>query len=57
MSSGRPCAWGSNFTNCFLDVPNRALYPFGHGLTYSTVDYGAPAVSPAVTGLLLRNLN
>lgn len=40
MSSGRPCAWGSSFTNCWQDAPNRALYPFGHGLTYSQVPVG-----------------
>jgi len=29
----------------YSDVPNEPLFAFGHGLTYSTVDYGAPFVS------------
>ncbi|CAE7547924.1 bglX [Symbiodinium sp. CCMP2592] len=38
-STGRPCAWPKHFTNCWVDGPSRALYPFGHGLTYSQVIY------------------
>lgn len=45
MSSGRPCKWGSSWTKCFLDVPDLALYPFGHGLTYTKVNYSAPRLS------------
>ena len=45
MSSGRPCKWGSSWTKCFLDVPDLALYPFGHGLTYAKVNYSTPRVS------------
>ncbi len=29
----------------YSDVTNEALFAFGHGLTYSTVEYGAPKVS------------
>ena len=29
----------------YSDVPNEPLFAFGHGLTYSTVDYGVPFVS------------
>lgn len=45
MSSGRPCTWGRSYTNCFLDVPDLALYPFGHGLTYAKVNYTTPRLS------------
>ena len=29
FSSGRPCNWGSHYTNCYHDTPNEALYSFG----------------------------
>ena len=45
MATGRPCKWGSPWTNCFLEVPNSALYPFGHGLTYTKVNYTVPRLS------------
>jgi len=32
----------------YKDVNNKALYPFGHGLTYSRVEYGSTAVSSAI---------
>ena len=36
MSSGRPCTPGArSFKNCWREIPNNALYPFGFGLTYS----------------------
>jgi beta-glucosidase len=44
MSSGRPCK-GARFQNCWSDLSelsNRALFPFGHGLTYTEFAYGAP---------------
>lgn len=44
MSSGRPCVWGHGWNNCYRDAPNQALYPFGHGLTYSTIEYGSPVL-------------
>lgn len=45
FSSGRPCNWGSFYTNCYHDVPNEALYSFGHGLSYSRVEYGLVGLS------------
>ncbi|GAB3098237.1 beta-glucosidase [Aestuariicella hydrocarbonica] len=39
--SGRPPAADSkqHFTSHFLDIPNQPLYPFGHGLSYSEIEY------------------
>lgn len=40
MSSGRPCTPGSrSFKNCWREISNDALYPFGFGLTYSQFEY------------------
>jgi beta-glucosidase len=40
LPTGRPAAnvW-NKFQSNYLDVPNTPLYPFGHGLTYSTFEY------------------
>ena len=53
MSSGRPCVGddppstaGRAFKNCWREIPNEALYPFGHGLTYGEVRYGKPSFAP-----------
>ncbi|GAC1675851.1 MAG: glycoside hydrolase family 3 N-terminal domain-containing protein [Steroidobacteraceae bacterium] len=32
--SGRPADPADRYTSKYLDVPNEALFPFGHGLTY-----------------------
>ncbi len=47
LRTGRPQLQGESwaFKARWREVPNEALYPFGFGLTYSTVDYGAPALS------------
>jgi beta-glucosidase len=36
---------GEKYRSRYIDVPNSALYPFGYGLTYSTVTYSPTAVS------------
>jgi beta-glucosidase len=33
------------FVSRYLDVPNDALFPFGHGLTYSTFGYSSVSLS------------
>jgi beta-glucosidase len=33
------------YVSRYLDVPNDALFPFGHGLTYSTFSYSGVSLS------------
>jgi beta-glucosidase len=41
-SSGRPSNSPTEpFTSHLIGIPNQALYPFGHGLTYGDLHYGA----------------
>jgi len=40
-----PKTSGEKYLSRYVDVPNSALYPFGYGLTYSTVTYSATSVS------------
>jgi beta-glucosidase len=35
------------FLSRYIDVPNSALYPFGYGLTYSTITYSPTSASTA----------
>ena len=41
----------------YSDVSNEPLFAFGHGLTYSTVDYGVPFVSSPRAGARRRREN
>lgn len=36
---------GDFYYSKYMDIPNEPLYPFGYGLTYSTVSYGQLTVS------------
>ena len=50
--TGRPqISTDKNFKARYREVTNDALYPFGHGLGYATVSYGATAVSAATLTL------
>lgn len=45
-TTGRPQGnQGPAFKARYREVSNEALYPFGHGLTYSRFEYAAPALS------------
>jgi beta-glucosidase len=38
-NTGRPMQEQNKYTSKYLDVPNTPLYPFGHGLSYTTFSY------------------
>jgi beta-glucosidase len=39
-NTGRPMDPNNKYSTKYLDVPNTPLYPFGHGLSYTTFSYG-----------------
>jgi beta-glucosidase len=44
--SGRPADPKDHYTSKYLDVPNEALFPFGHGLTYGRFVFSNLRVTP-----------
>jgi beta-glucosidase len=48
--TGRPPSSDEPYTSKYLDVPWTPLYPFGHGLSYTTFRIGAPRLSASKIG-------
>jgi beta-glucosidase len=44
-NTGRPPNEAERYTSKYIDVPWTPLWPFGHGLSYTTFAYGTPRVS------------
>jgi len=44
-NTGRPPVEGIRWNSKYIDVPWTPLWPFGHGLSYTTFAYDAPRVS------------
>lgn len=50
-STGRPFDSLYKYTSKYLDVPNKPLYPFGYGLSYTSFDYGDIKLSDTIMGM------
>jgi beta-glucosidase len=49
-STGRPPSETNHYSSKYMDVSWTPLYPFGHGLSYTTFAYDAPRLSAAKLG-------
>ena len=52
LTTGRPLSDSKtfeSFKSCYIDESNDPLFPFGFGLTYSTVEYGRTTVTTSET--------
>ncbi|MEO1518411.1 MAG: beta-glucosidase BglX [Bacteroidota bacterium] len=50
-NTGRPGPSDMVFWSHYTDESNDPLYPFGHGLTYTSFEYGAPQLSSTSIGM------
>ena len=55
--TGRPFDDAVHYSSKYLDCPNDALFPFGHGLTYGEIEIGEISVSSASDSLSLTIRN
>lgn len=50
-NTGRPLDENQKYTSKYLDVSNEPLYPFGHGLSYTSFSYGDIMLSGKTLGV------
>ena len=46
-NTGRPSSVTERYTSKYIDVEFTPLFPFGHGLSYTTFEHGAPTLGAA----------
>ena len=50
-STGRPMDPANKYTSKYLDAPNKPLYPFGYGLSYTTFKYSGITLNNSRIGM------